>query len=185
MKLIGIIIITLLTYFIGQRSEVKCVIQPYTGINSIKLYKSTLENVIQEFDEEKIKRKWERGIDLQFIGQFVNSIKYNDLGLTFSDLGHDRHIFGKNGIVRMITIDSCCNCKTEEGIGLGSSFKDVKGAFGLPLFPRDTRDKNYEPTMVIERHGKEEYLYVSYHNLIMKFSSTNTDEAKIVRIQMY
>jgi hypothetical protein len=185
MKLIGIIFITIMTYFIGQRSEIKCVIKPANGINNIMLDKSNLENVIQDFGEAKIDRKWKKGIELQFIGQFVNSIKYIDQGLTFTDLGNDRHILGKNAIVREITIDSLCNCKTEEGIGIGSSFKDVNEAFGKPLFPNDTRDKNYEPIMWIDQDGNAKYLYVKHKNILMKFSSLNTEEAKIVRIKMY
>jgi hypothetical protein len=185
MKFISIIFISLLHYFLGQRSEIKCVIKPDTGINSIILDKSNLENVIQDFGKAKIDRKWKKGIELQFIGQFVNSIKYIDQGLTFTDSGNDRHILGKNGIVSEITIDSFCNCKTEEGIGIGSSFKDVKVAFGQPLFPADTRDKNYEPIMWIEQDGNAKYLYVKHKNILMKFSSLNTEEAKIVRIKMY
>jgi len=110
----------------------QCYIDSYKGINGIELGLSNLEDVKKVFGEDGIESTSKlKGSFPYMRGVKFKILTYEDLGLIFStSAGFLKRHHGEK--VWKIYLNENCECKTKEGIGIGSSFEQIKNALGSP-----------------------------------------------------
>ncbi len=149
----------------GQISEnKKCIIKPGIGLNNITIDKSTLNDVKNAFGQNKIKTQKVKGC-----GTFGDSdcgsasfLIYRSKGITFST-----HPKNTDSIVKNINLEKKCDCKTDKGIGIGSTKKELINKYGL------TKDST-----LVDRIG----LYYFYEGITFILEPTKTENSKVTSI---
>ena len=161
--------LVILTGFSEFNNNKKCIIVPGKGLNSIEVGKSTLKDVKTEFGKTKVQKIWHETVEFEFVGKFEYFLKYVKHG-TFSTLTKNRN----RKMVMKIIIDSSCNCKTKNGLGVGSSYKETILKLGKPY--HDGYDSVGERKWII-------YLY--YDNMDISFDGDDKKTSKISKIVIH
>ena len=134
------LVILLTSFRVGETNDVlpggeKCIIYPGKGLNDIIIHKSLLTEVIQQFGKNKIKKQMVRGCGYAGTGRCGTRefVKYGDKGISFETYPiRKREKKAHTHIVRNISLTKGCNCKTDVGIGVGSTREEVLKAYGEP-----------------------------------------------------
>lgn len=125
---ISLLFIGLLTFFFIEKSgDDKLIIIPGKGVGNIEIGKSTIDDVIEEYGKVKVKRKWHKAVEVELFGRFEYYLQYDSLA-TFSTFTKNRN----KKVIYKIVLSSGSKCKTANGIGVGSSYKDLKKELGRP-----------------------------------------------------
>ncbi len=110
----------------------KCIIIPTKGLNSILINQSIFTDVFKEFGLAKTHKYREKHIELfSTAGGIVKYVEYIDKGIYLSN--YTTYTRNRGDTIRRITLNEKCRCRTEKGIGIGSTFKDVIKAYGKPV----------------------------------------------------
>ena len=173
------ITITILTLFFSQ-NENNCIITQ-NGLNDIVLDSSNLREVTIDFGEMKSNKEWQNSIEMEIFGNYRYSKAFENQGIVF----YAEREKGKK-IINDIVLTKGCRCKTKEGIGIGSSYQDLKKAFGQPYFNNDEKKPSihYEPNMFFWKTEGEYVLTITYNNLYITMSNNDTTIAKIKEIRI-
>lgn len=177
MKLLSIIYIFTILLASGKRD---CIIKE-KGLNTIVVDSSKLKEVTTEFGEMKRDKEWQKSIELEIFGNYKFSKVFINQGIVF----YAEREKGEK-IINDIVLTEGCPCKTKDGIGIGSSYNDLREAFGQPYFNNDKRkpSRSYEPNMYFEQTKGGLILEITYNNFYITMSSTDTTVAKIKRIRI-
>jgi len=113
------------------------IIIPFEGVDKIKVNESEIKDIKRNYKNIKIKKYWEPWgngpiLPFFFIGHYKKKVtvkeKEKEKGLTFY-LEKKKHRFQKRTVFSIV-VDSTSTYKTKEGIGIGSSYKDIISVFG-------------------------------------------------------
>jgi hypothetical protein len=157
-------------FLISFTSQEKNTYLTHLGVNNIEVVTSTLKDVKNEFGKKSIKK--ERGFKegFQLIGKKMYFIDYKDKGLKFSTF-----LSGKKQIVEKIIISSNCKFKTKGGIGIGSTYEELKKELGQPFF---FNNSNKDNPLIFFDNGKKTTL-IGYKHMFITLNSMDTLNAKI------
>ena len=177
MKLLSII--ALYSLFLSL-PESNCIITQ-NGINDIVIDSSHFKEVTPEFGIMKSSKEWQSSVEMELFGSYKYIKTFPNEGIVF----YAEREKGKK-IINDIVLTEGCICKTEDGIGVGSSYQDLSNAFGQPYFNNDKRKPSirYEPNMYIKLTKGERVLQITYNNFHITMSSTDTTVSKIKKIRI-
>lgn len=164
MKTFILIFITSTIISMNIGSE-KCVIKPSIGVNNIVIDSSYLEDVVEEYAKSKIEKRWVKAVETEVFGRYERFIEVPDVA-KFSTLSRNKKI-------SKIVFKSPCNCKTKEGIGIGSRYYETVSVLGNPKF-------NY-----FIREGKKQNIQLIYDNMEILFDGNDTLTNVISQIIIY
>ncbi len=148
------------------------------GLNDIELNRSSISQVIQEFRDTPIEKKWQKSIEIELFGHYEYTLDYPEKGYSFIA----EKVKGDK-IVTSIILSKSCDCVTKEGIGIGSSYQDIVRAIGQPYFNNDIKKPSihYEPNMYYDNN----VLLIHYKNFQIRMNNSDTSKAFIQRIWIY
>jgi len=159
---------------VGSNKETaNCIIKPRVGLNNIIVGKSTLDDVRKEFGPNTTYKKWVKAIEVEIIGHYDYYVTYVNSGYSFST-----YRSGKKKITEIITLDSTCKCKTISGVGIGSSYDDLKKELGQPVLNSNHKNGSGQPLMYFETYEQNEYNMVIWYGNNMRIILNGTDTTK-------
>jgi hypothetical protein len=128
----------------------------------VKLF---LNDVKSEFGKVRKRKYWVKSKELELFGRYVYFLEYDSIGV-FSTSDN----FRNKPIISKIHLTSNCQCKTKNGIGIGSSYNDIINEFG-----KGTRWNlfGYKGLKVIE---------LSYDNMHIVFDGNDIKKSVVVEI---
>lgn len=143
----------------------ECVIIPNKGVNSIVVDSSTFNDVKKEFGDIKKRKYWVKSQELELFGRFVHYLEYESIGVFSTSIN-----FRSKPIISKIHLTSQCQCKTKNGIGIGSSYNDIINEFG-----KGTRWNlfGYKGAKVVE---------LSYDNMHIIFDGNDIEKSVVIEI---
>jgi hypothetical protein len=145
---------------LSKMKDTTCQIKPFLGLNEIVIGESTLRDVEVFFGIGERKKEWRKGYELDFIGRYNRHLNYPQLGIDFSAFSLHRRFSKK---IRVITLSSKCNCKTKEGVGIGSSYYDVIKLLGAKKLTTEMKINNKEnKTVLTYFNGNNTMWFYSY-----------------------
>ncbi|NQY11217.1 MAG: hypothetical protein HRT71_17100 [Flavobacteriales bacterium] len=145
----------------------KCELIPNKGVNNLFIGETTLKEVKKEYGKKFTRHKWIFSDETEVFGRFEYFVKEN--GIKFSTRMKDRN----KTIIYRIVLSSNCDCKTINGIGIGSSYNDVIDEFKSAGELSHWDSYGYKGEKVIE---------LSYDNMYVIFDGNNKATSKVVQI---
>lgn len=109
------------------------IINRFEGVDNIKIGTSGVKEIKETYGNVKVEKYWESWgggsiFPFFFIGSYKKKIEIKEVGLTFY-LTKKRHRLQKRTVFSIV-VDSTSRYKTSNGIGIGSSYQDIKKEFG-------------------------------------------------------
>ncbi|MEM8899282.1 MAG: hypothetical protein AAGC85_14310 [Bacteroidota bacterium] len=124
-----------------------CEIKLNSGINSIVLGEYSFREIEGVLGKGvKSKEKFKSGTVENVFPNTAHSLSYPDLGLSFSTTTQGRLNFSR--IADGLTLTKDSHCKTKEGLGIGSTFKELQSVLGKKLSLTKVTFKEGDYTMV-------------------------------------
>jgi hypothetical protein len=143
----------------------KCVIKPSVGVDDIVIDSSYLKDVVEDFTKSKIEKRWVKAVETELFGRYERFVNVPNVA-KFSSLSRNKKI-------SKIVFQSPCNCKTKEGVGIGSSYNKTLSVFGKPRFA------------YINQEGNEHRIQLIYNNMYIKFDGNDTIKSVIYQIKIF
>ena len=138
----------------NKRNTDSCIFIPFKGVENINLGESNFEEVKNTFGVKPVNKKWVPSYEAFSIGRFDRYLAYPESGLRFSAFNSQKRFHRKK--VWAIYIDSNCKCRSKEGLGIGSTFFEIKKDFpNAKLF----KSINPNKTEVIIRNKATEIMW--------------------------
>ena len=140
----------------------KCVIKPSVGVDDIVIDSSYLKDVVEDFTKSKIEKRWVKAVETELFGRYERFVNVPNVA-KFSSLSRNKKI-------SKIVFQSPCNCKTKEGVGIGSSYNKTLSVFGKPKLQYN-----------IQCNGLQQIKLI-YENMDVLFNGKDTLNSTICKI---